>query len=1367
MNKFGYRSIWYDSRKKVVHLWTWDDNGNRVEKIEPFNPYLFVETTHAADAVSVFGTNLRKMVFPSQFERRRYVKECGVKRLFFNLKAEQQFLIERYLGLNETFEFAEKPLKIYPLDIEVDTHIHRDNAPAKIRKKINSTEQEITIGILRCMDNRNDYEVWDSKKQEWTQYEKSYYSTEQEFPNPEAAKYPINLITIFDSISKKFHTFGTKPYTPTQPDVIYHYCTSESNLLEKLLTFWESDYPDVITGWNCISGNQYIWTNDKITLMSKLNENIPLFTSEKCSNVINIHMNTGKKTEYQLKTTMGHSILCSEEHIFPICTKTANQYKNPSSLLKTKTDTKLKNIDVTKDNYVFIQKHINANTHLTYKSYILDNWELIKKTDNFDFIIKSQKIRDSLKNKINQPNIKKEYWQGKTFWKRKGWNYRNLYRFVDDKEILEYIQKEDVMTFKLTKKHIHININDIIENDVIRMLGFTFTDGCVDYKTYTNQYSSKHQNLTEKYTNIYNKINNKNIKLSRQQKSDNNFYKRISCNNKLGILLPIIYEGNKKHLNITPLSQLSYEQFIAFYSGMIDGDGCVSSQLNVCNFDNKWENNLNTLQQILLWNGVIATVTENNIAIPFITYNKKFIDKLDIWHNTRTEKIENISYFDKKNTISKSIKWFEFETFILVKIAEICETGKKTEMFDMSTETHYFTCNGIKTHNCDGFDIPYIVNRITNVLGEDHAKRLSPVGSIYYKADIAQKFGKAVGRWVIHGLNSVDYKYIYQTFSREKREAYNLDYIGKVELGEGKIKINATNLAVLSVKDWPKFVEYNIQDVNILNLLEEKLRFLKTMRIISHKGFCNIEATMGKVAVVSGAIAAQALKRNQMLCTFEHEDMGEYSGGFVKEVEPGLKEGVITFDANSLYPNVIITLNLSPETKIGKVISTDKEKNEVEIRLVNGKIHTLTREDFISFLHKEKVAISKAKILYSQKTKGIVPEYVDALYKERVTNSTALDVIEKSLVHCKKGSEKYIENKKKMEHLDILQYTQKILLNSIYGVFANKYGPLYDIDCAASITNTGQAVIKEASTILDTYALDNYGIKESITHYNDTDSCHITLQPILELTKQPLLDGEGKIAPNIYVLANAINKHLNEKINEWSADILCSTDSRFYFKRETICSTCLYQAKKRYILHIKDKGKDEPMHCDKIKPVGVELVKITMSDTIKNMIKEVVVAILNTKNREKTLDVYRKIFEQFKTLPVEEVAFRSAIKTYDKYAPLAIGFAKAKRTPVAVAGAIYYNNLLKEYNLTSTYETLRAGDRVKWVYCTPNNHYNISNIAFTDKIPSEFVDIQTDYDKMFKTIVTPAIERLFECTHWKMVDLQAEYTVDLLDFFKE
>jgi hypothetical protein len=279
------------------------------------------------------------------------------------------------------------------------------------------------------------------------------------------------------------------------------------------------------------------------------------------------------------------------------------------------------------------------------------------------------------------------------------------------------------------------------------------------------------------------------------------------------------------------------------------------------------------------------------------------------------------------------------------------------------------------------------------------------------------------------------------------------------------------------------------------------------------------------------------------------------------------------------------------------------------------------------------------------------------------------------------------------------------------------------------------------------------------------NSCHCSIQPILDKKNIPFFEN-NTIHPYVYELAVEFNDVLNKKINEWSSDSLNSNDSRFHFKREAICSTCLYESKKHYILHVRDKGEKDPLPCDKIKPVGVELVKTTMSETVKDMIFDIVKTILETRDRTKTLEIYRIKYEQFKKLSPEEISFRSAIKTYDKYSAKATGFSLSKGTPAAVSASLYYNNLLKEYGLTAKYESLKSEDRVKWLYILPTNRYNITKIAFPDKIPEEFIDIKPDYDLMFKKILEPAITRLFECAKWRMADMQAEYTVDLLDLFK-
>jgi DNA polymerase elongation subunit (family B) len=383
--------------------------------------------------------------------------------------------------------------------------------------------------------------------------------------------------------------------------------------------------------------------------------------------------------------------------------------------------------------------------------------------------------------------------------------------------------------------------------------------------------------------------------------------------------------------------------------------------------------------------------------------------------------------------------------------------------------------------NSTGFDIPYIINRFAKIFGEDFIKQLSPVGSIRSRK-VFNDSGKELTLWSIGGIASLDYMDLYKTFSPGERESFSLNYISELELGEGKIAYNAVSLGELAHTDWKLFVDYNIQDVHLLVKLEEKLKFLEIARMLSYKGCTNFEAALGKVSIVTGVVAIQASKQGQIIPTFVGSaDRESYEGGFVRDPDKGIQKAIVSFDVNSLYPNTIITLNISPETKLGKIIEGDQSSEFTTIRLLNGNIHKVPSSKLSGFLTSNKISLSQAGVLYSQKTKGIIPTLIDRIYQERVEAKEQLSKL-------KKSGKKDRETLLKITYFDTLQYTIKILLNSVYGTFANKFSSLMDIDNAMSITLTGQSVARAGSSILDDYAKRVYGVNESITKYGDTDS---------------------------------------------------------------------------------------------------------------------------------------------------------------------------------------------------------------------------------------------------------------------------------------
>ena len=282
--------------------------------------------------------------------------------------------------------------------------------------------------------------------------------------------------------------------------------------------------------------------------------------------------------------------------------------------------------------------------------------------------------------------------------------------------------------------------------------------------------------------------------------------------------------------------------------------------------------------------------------------------------------------------------------------------------------------------NSDGFDIPYIINRGQQILGEE-INKLSPLRKIRKRVYMGQ-FGREEIKYHIEGISLVDYIEVYKKFTMVKRESYKLDLIGEVELGQNKLAYGDTTLDKLADSDWNTFVDYNVHDVQLLVNLEEKLKYVELLRMLATTGLTTLEGALGTLGVITGALCCQARSNNEVLATFERGgSQGQNPGAYVAEPKRGFSDYVVSFDANSLYPNIMITLNASPETKVGRVVV---DGDDVKVRTLSGKVYSLKRDKFSQWLKSEGHSLSKAGILFSQKKRGVLPEFVDRYYKMRV-----------------------------------------------------------------------------------------------------------------------------------------------------------------------------------------------------------------------------------------------------------------------------------------------------------------------------------------------------------------------------------------------
>jgi DNA polymerase elongation subunit (family B) len=665
--------------------------------------------------------------------------------------------------------------------------------------------------------------------------------------------------------------------------------------------------------------------------------------------------------------------------------------------------------------------------------------------------------------------------------------------------------------------------------------------------------------------------------------------------------------------------------------------------------------------------------------------------------------------------------------------------------------------------NSAGFDIPYIINRLKNVFGEAGMHEISPVKRTYVRTFIGT-FGKTQASYHIDGISCVDYLDVYKRFSFANRESYKLDSIGELELGEKKVVLEK-DLYDVMVEDWDKFIDYNIQDVNILVKLEEKLQFLSLIRMISYIGCTTFEGALGTLGIITGAACIRARKKGQRISTFirKEDDGSRNPGAYVAEPLNGFQEDIVSFDANSLYPNLMISLNMSPETKVGKIV--DMTEDTVTVHHVNGQTFKLSKPNFAHFLKKEDIAISKAKVLFSQKNKGIVPEMVDFYYQKRKVVQTELKKYKKEYANKELTVDRKLFLETKITQLNAKQQSIKIFINSCYGYFGNKHAPIGDDDIASSITLTGQAVIKQARDIAKIYISKHSNITdaktlETVAIYGDTDSCYLSLKLLpIDFSKN------GKITKEGYDHAENLEKFLNEQIQIWAKNTLNSKDCRLAFKREAMADVGLFLEKKRYVLHVLD---DEGIQCDKWKYTGVDVVRTSMPKNVKPYVKKIIETMLTTKSCVKTNEVLKEAYDVFQALPLEDVSRTSGIKGYEKYANMCHDFRVSKGMPNHVKAAYFHNVLLEKMNLTGKYEKIASGDKIKYFYVQVPNKYGIESIGFKYIFPEEFKAIfQPDRELLFEKIVYAAVERFYQCVNWTPRKPSEQVVFELDDLFGE
>ena len=629
------------------------------------------------------------------------------------------------------------------------------------------------------------------------------------------------------------------------------------------------------------------------------------------------------------------------------------------------------------------------------------------------------------------------------------------------------------------------------------------------------------------------------------------------------------------------------------------------------------------------------------------------------------------------------------------------------------------------------FDIPYIVNRMAKVLGIHEINKLSPWQLQLEHRKIVRR-GSENDVYEIPGIQTLDYMELFQKFGYTygPQESYALNHIAYVVLGEKKLSYEEEgSLKNLYKEDHQKYIDYNMKDVELVDRLEEKMGLITLALTIAYKGGVNYQDTFGVTAIWE-SIIYRKLNANKVVVPLSSEEKPyrPFAGGYVKEPQVGRHEWIVSFDLNSLYPNLIVQYNMSPET-----LTDNTQMNDVSYYL-SGQ--TVSGE----------YSVAANGSTYRKDIDGVLPQIIEEYYDERVSVKKLQLAAQKEI---QKGYTTQLD--KEIVTLENKQLAIKILLNSLYGALGNKHFHYFDISLAEGVTLSGQLAIQWAEKAMNAAMNKLLNTEKDYVVAIDTDSLYVNFGPLVK-----------KLSPTnpVFFLDKICKEHFEpvlQKSYEKLFQNMNAHKNRMVMAREGISDSGIWTAKKRYILNVHN-NEGIQYKEPKLKIMGIEAIKSSTPEVVRDKFKKAFNLIISGSQQE-TQKFIQDFRNEFKTLSPEQVAFpRRVSNITDWYDHKTI---YKKSCPIHVRGSLLFNKHLKFNKLQNKYELITNGNRIKFCYLKLPNPIKENVISFQEALPKELkLHKYVDYDLQFeKTFIEP-LNLILHSIGWT-----AEEQTTLEDFF--
>jgi DNA polymerase elongation subunit (family B) len=618
--------------------------------------------------------------------------------------------------------------------------------------------------------------------------------------------------------------------------------------------------------------------------------------------------------------------------------------------------------------------------------------------------------------------------------------------------------------------------------------------------------------------------------------------------------------------------------------------------------------------------------------------------------------------------------------------------------------------------NVKFFDIPYLMNRFRYLMGDEYILQFSPWGVVSEGTALALGYNRTQKYWDIMGVSTLDYLDLYRKHTFVRRESYKLDYIGEVELGENKLDNPYDTFKEFYSKDHQLFVEYNIQDVELVDKLEDKMQLIALHLTMAYEAKVNYQDVFGQVRVWDTIIYNHLRDKNIVPPAMQETKSSEgFEGAYVKDPVVGFHDWICSFDLNSLYPHLIMQYNISPETMV------KFEPNKVSVEKM------LNQESDLSDLDGRTITPNGAQ--FRTDKRGFLPELMDTLYQERVIYKKKM--LEAKTMFQETGDKRY---EKDISTNHNIQLARKIALNSAYGAIGNQYFRYFDVRHAEGITKAGQLTIRWIERDVNKFLnklLDTKNISYVVA--SDTDSIYVKLGAVVDKIFKDKTNTRKIVKVMDKFCEETMQKEIDNSFDKL-AKYVNAYEQKMIMKREVIANKGIWTAKKRYILNVFNEEGVE-LKEPKLKMMGIEAVKSSTPAPCRVKIKEALKVIMN--KDEATLIQFIEDFRiHFKTLPPEDIAYPRSCNNLKKYSSKTDIYQKS--CPIHVRGALLYNNQLKKRKLVK-YERVNEGDKIKFVQLKEPNSLHENVISFISVLPKEFdLHKYIDYDEQFnKSFLEP------------------------------